>query len=559
MRFPSLPALVSLSAVTALAGVLRPPTAARPANRPTTKANAHPMMASYVTAVNASGTLEEVPFRYVTTINLNGRDFRVAIDTGSSDLWLVTPPDFEYDTTDSVPVSLGYAGGWANGTTGYASMQFGDYGVAKQAFANATTVTLGGILELGLDGLMGVAFGGLDASPITAALTLTSQDPTLGQPFLYNVFDLTPDQSNFMGISLSRTDDLEGSAAASFTINELDVTYAAVADTPEVPLFPGGNLRWSVLVDGIDVDGVRIPLISNVPGTRVTRCAGSIVAVMDTGTPTAAFPPDLLYAIYSQIPNAYVMAEGNNMVFVIPCNTTSVVTIVIGGLPYAIHPLDLSTIHTGEADASGNNVTVCVSSSMQMPAQADFDSLFGDTIMRNLYSVFNFGDAVAKSPTGAASMQFLSQTDPVKAAASVQNVRMAQLASLAPEFQGAPPGFTPATPGSSRLTNASTVPSSTSDLPPSDAPNIVGAVSNAEDDGSTAEGNMKQYAVIIIGLLSGNLLVVILLAVLGVGIYVKRGGTSSGVRRETAYAPVKFREDASRKSEAYDADRRYSD
>jgi saccharopepsin len=171
---------------------------------------------------------------------------------------------------------------------------------------------------------MGLAFNSATASSITGALG--PQNAAASQPPLFNIFDMTPNQDNFIGISLSRTDDLEGSADASFTINELDPTYAAVSNVAPVPLFPGNNDRWSVVVDALQVDGVNITLVSTVPNAP----SGSIVALMDTGTPTATLPMNLLYALYSQIPGVSVAVIEGNLFFLIPCNTTSIVTMVIG-------------------------------------------------------------------------------------------------------------------------------------------------------------------------------------------------------------------------------------
>ncbi|KAJ7659832.1 aspartic peptidase domain-containing protein [Mycena rosella] len=539
-----------LAASPSLAVVIR--ATPNPATAHNARSGHSQMKAALVAAVNASGTLENVPGRYVTTITLNGRDFRVAIDTGSSDLWVVAPPDFQYDSSGAQPVQINYGGGPVNGTTGFTSMQLGNYSVSQQAFMNATFVGVSGIVDLGLDGLMGMAFNNLAASDITQILG--PQSSPSPQPFLFNIFDQTPNVDNFIGISLSRTGDLEGSADASFTINELDDDYATVSSAPQLPLFPGTNGRWSILVDAISVDGVGIPIGSVVPNAP----NGSLVVLMDTGTPTASLPPDILYAIYSQIPGASVAVQDDQMLFVIPCNSTSIVTVTIGGLPYPFHPLDLSDIYTPVDNGDGQNYTACISSISSSPGNPEFDALFGDTFMRNVYSVFNFGSSIANSPTPAASMQLLSQTDPAAAVVDVVNVRMAQLASLDPEFVGVPEGFVAATPGSSRPLN-STLDGSDDGSAAEGAVHTSGAVADSTQDSSGNSDFVNHYGVIIIALLSANLLVVLILAVIGIALFVKRNGKIGGSSRAPKYAPVKITMDEPRKSEVYDEDRRYSD
>ncbi|KAJ7185059.1 hypothetical protein C8R46DRAFT_1026873 [Mycena filopes] len=153
---------------------------------------------------------------------------------------------------------------------------------------------------VGLDGLIALSFSGVSPSNLAATWKKNGSDPDLAQPFLYNIFAQTPQQDNFIGISLSRSDDLEGSADASFTINEVDQAYADVVNAPVLPLFHLGMPRWNILVDAIDVDGVNVTMPPSVAGAP----HGKLVAQMDTGTPTGILPTDLIASIYSAIPGS---------------------------------------------------------------------------------------------------------------------------------------------------------------------------------------------------------------------------------------------------------------
>ncbi|KAJ7447615.1 hypothetical protein FB451DRAFT_1567455 [Mycena latifolia] len=352
---------------------------------------------------------------------------------------LVTPPDFQYDSSMAIPLDLQFGGGNISGTTGFATVQVGDYSVPRQA--------LGGNPESNLMRIL---------APL---------GDTAGQPFLFNVLDQNPDQDNFMAISFSRKDDLEGSVDAPFTINELEE--------------PSVHSSRGTTSDG----------------------TSSLVALMDTGTSTGTLPPDILYAVYSHIPGASVTVQGNGelMLFIVPCNTSAIITVVIGGVPYTIHPLDLSDILTPVDDGSGTNSTLCR---------------------------FDFGDNIAKSPTGAATMQLLSQTTPREAVADVLNL----------------PRFLPPDRRYGALLLGGTV---------SDA--------SASSDGTASNFRLRQYGVIIIGHLSGNLLVVLILADIGLALYIKRNGTGGASSRSGAYIPVKLRKEAPRRSEGLDEDHRYLD
>jgi hypothetical protein len=75
---------------------------------------------------------------------------------------------------------------------------------------------------------------------------------------------------------------------------------------------------------------------------------------------------------------------------------------------------------------------------------------------------------------------------------------------------------------------------------------VVDAASALSSDAGTGtdgnDGAVRKYAPIVIGLLSGNLLLLLILVILGVGVYVRRGGA---VGRSSKYVPVRLGEEES--------------
>ncbi|KAJ7185063.1 hypothetical protein C8R46DRAFT_1300906 [Mycena filopes] len=153
----------------------------------------------------------------------------------------------------------------------------------------------------------------------------------------------------------------------------------------------------------------------------------------------------------------------------------------------------------------------------------DYDILFGDSFMRNVYSIFNFGDAISNSPAGNASMQLLSVTNTTEAIADVLNVRMPRI--------------------SGQL-----------------AQNAAGAIAAAGDIGSVnsddSSSQVKKYAPIVIGLLGGNLLVGLILLALGLVACVKRSATVG--RAGGKYRAVRFAEEETQALDGFNTDKRYS-
>lgn len=102
--------------------------------------------------------------------------------------------------------------------------------------------------------------------------------------------------------------------------------WTSVKDAPKLSQFPVGGMRWTTLLEGIRVGDEALELQSTVRGTP----SGRMVALLDTGDPTAVLPSPLVDEIYSRIPGAVPFVQEEGKVWVVPCNTTTVVSFQFG-------------------------------------------------------------------------------------------------------------------------------------------------------------------------------------------------------------------------------------
>lgn len=188
--------------------------------------------------------------------------------------------------------------------------------------------TIGKMQDIGINGLLGLSFNVDQASPINAAIKGNYGDgATWGHSVLHNIFDQHPDQPNYLAIDLARTHDWEDTDGGSFGIGEVEQKYASVLNAPKLPQHPKGGSRWTVLLDGVKVDGSSVALQSSIAGVP----AGRMQALLDTGDPTAMMPSFLRDAIYSSIPGAVFWdTEDGERVWIVPCNTTTNVVFTFG-------------------------------------------------------------------------------------------------------------------------------------------------------------------------------------------------------------------------------------
>ncbi|KAA1466890.1 acid protease [Dentipellis sp. KUC8613] len=328
---------------------------------------------------------------YMGNVTLGGEDFLVQMDTGSSDLWVVSEKPISNLNTTDIFVNITYGLGFTAGNISFAPMEFASHKVPKQAFIFNGIVdqgTLDSYAKFGAQGLIGLGFDTIFSSNILTAVANRTHGDVSGKAPLGNIFEQDPSTPNTLSFLFSRADDLESSATGMFAIGEEVQGYENVTKTPKLErTFAGPSSVWGVLLDEFVVNGHSAPLASTLNDSAIPK--GKVVTLLDSGSSAAQISIEAAKLIYDNIPGA-VFSPADAQ-WVIPCNASSNVTLTFGGQKFPIHPLDLSQLTENQLP-SGKNVTICVSNWSPSSGDTRFDFLLGDAFLRNAYTSFNYGN-----------------------------------------------------------------------------------------------------------------------------------------------------------------------
>ncbi|CAG8495295.1 4812_t:CDS:1 [Dentiscutata erythropus] len=304
---------------------------------------------------------------YYAEIIIGNQKFSCLLDTGSSNLWIPNKnctsascqnhnsfessksPTFK---SEGNPWSILYGSGSASGVTGKDNIKIGQVTAEDQIFGLADLVS-DVFLPLESDGNCGMAFDSLntmDSGAPTLVSTLINQNK-INPLFSFHC-------SHYLDFDDQGTLTLGGVDESKFTG---EITYS--------PVIPGTGF-WSIpLIDA---------LVNGEPTLNLAR-----PAIIDTGTTLLMIPPDDAAAIHKQIPGSEY--DSQDSIYIIPCNTTAVVSLNFGGVEYNIPPRDLIF-----SPISG---TQCVSSIIPAYILEPLPIwLCGQTFLKNVYSVFDVGN-----------------------------------------------------------------------------------------------------------------------------------------------------------------------
>ncbi|TCD63158.1 hypothetical protein EIP91_005886 [Steccherinum ochraceum] len=447
-------------------------------------------------------------FAYTGIIYVSGQPFTVQLDTGSSDLWLDTSDYSLTNLTDTQVVgSIVYVDGTgAVGNINLGNVSWGEFTVPQQAFINApgSNATNGGEFN----GLLGVGPPSLSVVESTLQSANSQYD---GSSFLDNVFGLYPDEPNFMTFLLSRN-GLGTSDGGVFTIGDVEQNHTSIVNSTKLSIVAPS--LWVTFMDGVQIDenlhyggSLGSPLVPHIPVNQT-------LVVLDTGTSLSTAPPAYVDAMYAAIPGAQFDGAGN---YYVPCDARINVTMIFGSDSYPMHPIDVTT----PASISDDGQVLCQGAFSYAPDNAGVDFILGDSFLRNVYALYDFG-SWAKVGDTAPFMQILSVTDLDQAYTEFDVLNQARiqaaLAMYGPSATASSSATQDSAPTASRV--LATAAASGTSSPISDNSNhdqdLSVAGNAAGNSGPTSDDieNLKHFSYIILSILAVLLILVIVLIVM---------------------------------------------
>ncbi|EIW57558.1 acid protease [Trametes versicolor FP-101664 SS1] len=340
---------------------------------------------------------------YYALAGVGSVSLRLALDTASADLWLVSsgctssacnipkyPLAFESSTfvpvnSNGTTFNVTYADSTgAQGFIARESVTLGNLTVANQALglANASTVhftdSMSGVLGLGFPRLSTIGDSAVNATPFFATM---AQNGQLDYP-LFGL-SLTRDSSGTLAL---------GAIDGSVVTNRSLVEWNEVV--PFAPFLSDSNsnassyLQWALVLENISVNGTAVTPEPTYP----TQTLNSSIALFDVGTAG-------IYGPYQDVSRMYALIDGARLVddsigqWVVPCDTEQTMSFNFGGQDFVLQPTDYMI-----GPASGNP-NLCLSwPRASNPSSDGIDWQLGSPFLRTVYSIYSFGINNKESP-----------------------------------------------------------------------------------------------------------------------------------------------------------------
>ncbi|PIL36176.1 hypothetical protein GSI_01836 [Ganoderma sinense ZZ0214-1] len=331
-----------------------------------------------------SGDLE-----YYTNVTLGGRSYRVLVDGGSADLWVVGKVPKSASTHHMATIH--YGDSYVLGQVNTAALQFAGVTIVNQSY-----------VEQAVDSSHpdGQGILGIGASRLSTILSTLSAPA--GNTVIDNLIEVEGTGSNFVTSFVSRPVDGSGAVSTQLTIGEVVSDHIDVQTATQLPISKNGwDSHWLVSLDDSGVIGPDNLVVRASKGTQLK-------VVFDAGYTMSQVPEAIASAIYSRVPGAKLATidASPSPIWMVPCDFELNITFRFGGVAYPVHPLDtVMRDITRPTDDQGS--TSCIGAFQPSNATNPYDLLFGMTFLRNAYILMNLGDQPY--------VQLHSLTDPAQA------------------------------------------------------------------------------------------------------------------------------------------------
>ncbi|KAG6866190.1 hypothetical protein C0991_007740 [Blastosporella zonata] len=272
----------------------------------------------------------------------------------------------------------------------------------------------------GYDGLFGL--GPNKGSVIYQKLSGDTGDTTL-----VNLFQQNTSAEAYITLLLDRKNGPAQSFTGQLTIAEPvpgfeNITSMPVLDVDTVNKLLGSDQHWQAITDKdvgiIGPDGNPILVNSIVPSAP----DGTYVAVFDSGFTFSQVPRDVSDAIYGRVQGA--VYDTTSEYWTVPCGQYLNISLGFGGVQYPVHPLDTVDDNFDATDANGNRV--CIGAFQPITSAfsllGHYDMILG--MMRNAYTLFDFGTWADGSSGEHPFIQLSSTTNSVQAKKDFISIRL---------------------------------------------------------------------------------------------------------------------------------------
>ncbi|KAG7089609.1 hypothetical protein E1B28_011275 [Marasmius oreades] len=327
--------------------------------------------------------------------------FRVALDTGSSDLWLTSSacltktcnlsprypltyqsPTFEVVNNNRTAFNARYTDGTAvSGFVAKEEITIGNLTVPQQAFGIVTQSNLTFVDQV--SGILGLGF---------SRLSTINRTSTQSSPFLATLVEKGLLDYPLFGISLTRNSPgtlTLGSIDGSVVKNVNDVEWDEVVQFPPIGFESEQTSywQWALPLKAVNLNGKPVSLSPSYP----TMTGGSSIVVFDLGTSGIYGPWTDVAQIFSGISESRLV-DANGQ-WAVPCDTGALLTFTFGSKNFTLQPIDYLIGPTA------GNPRLCLSwPRAATPTPDGVDWVLGTPFLRSVYSIFSYGIDTKEPP-----------------------------------------------------------------------------------------------------------------------------------------------------------------